>query len=318
MLSVPDFKEKQIILIQIDPKDQTRLKLTNNNLVYEKDSKLVNQVSLDKILAIFVIGHTTITTYILENLAKKGIGIIFLKSTFRQYSSILPVSDGNFLVRNRQYNLTKDFELDLAKKIITQKISNQIKLLYRKDNSEVLAKINKLKKSVGDCVDNYALLGVEGSVSKLFFNSHFEGQNWIRRTPRTKQDITNLLLDIGYTYLFNFIDCILKLYGFDTYKGFYHQLFFQRKSLTCDIMEPFRCIIDKALLKAYNLGQIDERDFKLINYRYVIEFAVSKKYSIIFLNEILDQKVEIFKYIQQFYRYFMRPDKYDFPNFIIK
>ena len=58
---------------------------------------------------------------------------------------------------------------------------------------------------------------------------------------------------------FNCMDSLLRLYGFDTYKGFYHKLFFQRKSLACDVMEPFRCVIDKQILKAFNLGQIDEK-----------------------------------------------------------
>jgi CRISPR/Cas system-associated endonuclease Cas1 len=30
-------------------------------------------------------------------------------------------------------------------------------------------------------------------------------------------------------------------------------------------MEPFRCIVDKVILKAYNLKQIDEKDFKFEN-----------------------------------------------------
>ena len=68
-------------------------------------------------------------------------------------------------------------------------------------------------------------------------------------------------MDIGYTQIFNFIDSILRLYGFDTYKGVYHKLFFARKSLACDIEEPFRSIIDKALLKAHNLNQINPDDF---------------------------------------------------------
>jgi CRISPR-associated protein Cas1 len=63
----------------------------------------------------------------------------------------------------------------------------------------------------------------------------------------------------------------LRLYGFDVYKGFYHKLFFNRKSLASDIMEPFRCVIDKALLKAFNLKQINEKDFKIVDGRYVLE-----------------------------------------------
>lgn len=40
-----------------------------------------------------------------------------------------------------------------------------------------------------------------------------------------KCDPLNTLMDIGYTYLFNFADAHLRLYGFDTYMGVYHQVF---------------------------------------------------------------------------------------------
>lgn len=71
--------------------------------------------------------------------------------------------------------------------------------------------------------------------------------------PRTRADIPNLLMDIGYTFIYNFVEANLNLYGFDIYKGFYHQLFFERKSLVCDLVEPFRCLIDKQIRKMYNL-----------------------------------------------------------------
>lgn len=121
--------------------------------------------------------------------------------------------------------------------------------------------------------------------------------------PRTKKDISNLLLDIGYTYLFNFIDSLLRLYGFDTYKGIYHKLFFQRRSLSCDIMEPFRSIIDHALLKAYHLGQIKESDFFFQKSSYGLKYDKSSDYTKIFFDAILSHREEIYQYIKDFYRY---------------
>ena len=78
-------------------------------------------------------------------------------------------------------------------------------------------------------------------------------------------------------------------------------------------MEPFRFIIDKALFKAYNLGQIDEKDFAIKN-GYQLEWRKSGKYAQIFLQAIVENRVEILTYIQSYYRYFMRPDKYKFPK----
>ena len=90
---------------------------------------------------------------------------------------------------------------------------------------------------------------------------YFRKLKWERRMPRCKNDIPNLLLDIGYTYLFNFIESLLSIYGFDLYCGVHHTFFYQRKSLVCDLVEPFRCIIDQRIRKAYTLKQVNEDDF---------------------------------------------------------
>ena len=95
--------------------------------------------------------------------------------------------------------------------------------------------------------------------------------DWMGRYPRTKIDKNNLLLDMGYTFLFHFLEALLLLYGFDIYEGFYHRRFYQRKSLVCDIEEPFRAIIDEAMRKSFNLGQIKNSDFGFTNGQYFLK-----------------------------------------------
>jgi CRISPR-associated endonuclease Cas1 len=126
-----------------------------------------------------------------------------------------------------------------------------------------------------------------------------------------------LLMDIGYTYLFHYIEALLRLYGFDNYYWVYHRTWYQRKSLALDLMEPFRCIVDKTILKAYNLGQINEKDFKFQNWQYILPWENSRKYNKIFFDELLRYKLEMFNFVKEYYKYFMKGrDK--FPEFIIK
>lgn len=319
MLSIPEITTKQILFIQTEADLESKLRLENENIIFEKDGKIANKASVYRVLVIFLIGEFTITSKLIKKLISFGISIFFLNINYKYYGSIEAKAEGNFLVKARQYTISQEEEFCLAKQIVHQKISNQTKLLKQIKNIDVSEPIKQLEislKQVADSKNSKMLLGIEGISAKVFFKAYFGNtkMGWLRRTPQAKIDLPNLLLDIGYTYLFNFIDSLLRLYGFDTYKGVYHTLFFERKSLACDIMEAFRFIIDKALFKAYNLGQIDEKDFAIKNGVYQLEWRKSGKYAQIFLQAIVENRVEILTFIQSYYRYFMRPDKYKFPK----
>ena len=134
----------------------------------------------------------------------------------------------------------------------------------------------------------------------------FDEMDWVRRSPRTKSDITNLLLDIGYTQLFNFMDALLNLYGFDTYQGVYHKTFYQRKSLVCDLVEPFRPLIDDQIRKGFKLGKVNPDDFDIVNKQYRIFGKTAEPYVAWSLKPLLDSKQCIFLYVQNYYRAFMQ------------
>ncbi|OGF20862.1 CRISPR-associated endonuclease Cas1, partial [Candidatus Falkowbacteria bacterium RBG_13_39_14] len=269
MLSLNDFREKQIIFIDNSKDSETKIKFNNDNIVYVKDEQVSNQLSCYKILAIFIIGDTSLTTVFIKKATEFGISIFFMRQNFFTYASIESKAEGNYLLREKQYKAQNEFFI--SKRLVENKLANQISLLskekiknkeeFSKLKDEIVSKIEKAK-------DEKELLGIEGSFTKKFFNLYFEELKWYKRMPRAKVDINNLLLDIGYTFLLNYIDSLLRLYGFDVYKGCYHKLFFKRKSLSCDIIEPFRCVIDKELLKSFRLKKINEKDFKFINGQY--------------------------------------------------
>ena len=118
--------------------------------------------------------------------------------------------------------------------------------------------------------------------------------------------------------LFNIVDAILQVYGFDTYYGVFHKCFYMRKSLVCDIMEPMRPIIDYQVRKAINLEQCKVEDFDAYNNRWVLKYKNSPEYVKFLMKAILDYKEEIFIYIQSYYRYFMkRKSASELPRFNI-
>lgn len=154
---------------------------------------------------------------------------------------------GTFSFVKKQYKYNSP---DLARHIVSNKIAQQILQLEKRRNASVelkraIAKLYEYRDRLSDeALDFQAVLGLEGVASRLYFSHMFDNIKWNGRTPRTKKDITNFLLDIGNMQLFHIIDAILNLYGFDTYKGVYHKEFYQRKSLVADIIEAFRPIVD--------------------------------------------------------------------------
>jgi len=313
MLTLPDFKEKKILFVFGDKDMDNKLKFWNDNIRLFRDNKPVNQLSCYKILAVFVCGECSFTSVLIRNCMKYGISLFFTRNNFEVYATIGAGAEGNTLLRKRQYYSLNDFEL--AKNLVKNKVYNQFMLLSKAKKIKTPVKFyKKFAEKIDLAGDEKVLLGLEGSSTKNYFRLYFGDIGWYRRMPRAKQDPQNILMDIGYTLLFNFMDSILRLYGFDVYKGFYHKLFFQRKSLACDLMEPFRCIIDSALLKMFTLKQFNAKDFKISKAKYFLPYDKQGKYLKIFSDVIMDNKEDIFGYIRQYY-YSLINETEDMPFF---
>lgn len=304
MLTLPDFKSKKILFVLANKmlNEPDSLKLENDNVVLFHNEQKVNQIPITLIFHIFIVGDTSITTKLLVHLFQAGVGVSLLNSSLKSTFCLNPCARGNTLLRSKQYTVHNDFLLKTAKLIITNKIENQ-QLLVKKNKINLNLTLNLSGINEAN-IDQ--LRGIEGSISAKYFKAIFADLNWYRRAPQVREDIPNLLLDIGYTFLFNFVAALLELFGFDTYKGCYHQLFFERQSLVCDVMEPLRPLIDERLIKAYHLKEINERDFKFSDQAYIIrDWSRRKKYCDMFASLLMDRKTDIYNYIYSYYRYFV-------------
>lgn len=298
-------------LFVINGTEHQNLKVSNGRLMLENSEtkKAITKLPFPKILSLMIVGHTTVTTALIEHCNKHGIPIVVMKPNFRPVFYYGNMAEANFLLRKKQFERNKGI-LMIAKVLIKNKINNQLCLLEktREKNIVINSAKDSIEKSFGliDNVSDYReLMGLEGKAAKLFFQSYFDFANWKQRLPRVKQDTLNATLDIGYTMLFNYIECMTRLFGFDPYMGVYHQLWFRRKSLVCDLMEPFRCIIDHQIRKSLKYGTFKPSDFEQKKNAYYLKSDFRKIYVRVFFEAIIEHKSEIYKYIQQYYRCFM-------------
>ncbi len=322
MFTSRDIEYRSIFVVNCLEKRNLRVQQGNLLLEDEINKKTLTKLPFQKILALFIIGHITITTALIDKCNFYGIPLVVMKPNFRPVFFYSITAEANYLLRQKQYEYPKD-DLQIAKILVKNKMSNQLKLLEKtrlkteKINAAKI-KIEEYILVIPDTRDYDALMGMEGIASKMFFSAYFAQHNWKMRSPRTKIDPINATLDIGYTILFNYIEAFSRLFGFDPYIGVYHRLWFKRKSLICDLMEPFRCIIDLQVRKAFNKQQCKTADFCLFNNQYILKRERNSDYSKMFYDVLIEHKSEVFKYMQKYYRCFMgKKSTPEYPNFLI-
>ena len=130
-------------------------------------------------------------------------------------------------------------------------------------------RIAEAMKTVTQCEDAAALLGVEGEAATLYFSVFnqlilqqqedfvFQGRN--RRPPL---DYVNALLSFCYSLLAGMCASALEGVGLDSYVGFYHTDRPGRISLALDLMEELRSVMaDRFVLTLINRKMVTKNDF---------------------------------------------------------
>lgn len=326
MFTHKDIETKTIFVLNCIESER-HLRVCNGELMLEElngeKHKTLTKFPFQKILALFVIGPISITTPLIDKCKRYGVALIVVKTNLRPTFVWANTAEANYLLRKRQFEYPND-SIDIAKHLVRNKIINQKCNLIktRKRDSLTYGAISYCEAaldSIDDIISYEQLLGLEGAVSKNYFAAYFQSLDWQGRHPRIKCDILNLSLDIGYTILFNYMECFLRMFGFDLYVGVYHRLWFKRKSLVCDLIEPFRCIIDHTILLAFHRGQFKESDFVKTKHIYQLRQNRSSDYYRVFYDVLISHKTDLFKYVQLYYRCFMGCKSVTtYPNFTFK
>ena len=317
MLNANDFKKKQIVFLFTNEGDKLSF-LNDNIIVKNKEGGIKYQSTCYRLFMICVVGNISITSGLIQRSKKFGFSICLMTTTFKVYEILGARMEGNTLLRKHQYEYTEN---DIGRKIEQNKIKNQSQILKNIRGKNQIMKegielLDKMVVQLEQQLEYLEVMGIEGNAARVYFSRVFDNVDWKGRKPRIKNDYVNVTLDIGYTMLFNIVDAILQVYGFDTYYGVFHKCFYMRKSLVCDLMEPIRPVVDYQVRKSINLGQCKENDFEVINNRWCLKYKSNPQYIQFLMNAILEYKDDIFLYIQQYYRFFMKMKSVEqFPSF---
>ncbi|OPY70136.1 MAG: CRISPR-associated endonuclease Cas1 [Syntrophorhabdaceae bacterium PtaU1.Bin034] len=213
---------------------------------------------------IVVVGKTTFTGGLIYRAVKEDIPVAFIDIMGRAKGTLIPESHENYNLSRFQeeYSKNEAWILDFAKEIIAAKIHNSMVLLRR--NSTPCPDLAGLVNDVKSADGLEALRGYEGAAAKTYFASlaslvapfEFKGRKY-----NPPDGPVNVMLSLGYTLLYNRIASALRAKGFDARRGFFHKGRGSHAALASDLIEELRHVVERIVLAAIHLREIDPKDF---------------------------------------------------------
>lgn len=215
---------------------QSKISYKNRFLVVKQnsDEKYIHLSEIDTIIVDSI--SVSISAYLLKELSSNKINIIFCDerhNPFGELASFYSSHNSSKKIKN-QISWSKSNKDKLWTHIVKNKILNQamfLKNIGSDKNELLLSYLSEV--TIGDKTNR------EGHAAKVYFNTLF-GNNFTRDADNG----INSALNYGYAILLSTINKEIISNGYLTQLGIHHKNEFNEFNLTCDLMEPFRPIID--------------------------------------------------------------------------
>ena len=272
---------------------QSKISYKNRFLVVKQDNdeRYIHLSEIDTIIVDSI--SVSISAYLLKEIADAKINMIFCDEKHNPFGELSPYySRHNTSKKIKEQIGWKQTEKDkLWSKIVKNKIVNQSLLLQK-----IGAPKSELVLSYVEEVVDGDKTNREGHSAKVYFNSLF-GNKFVRNN----NDKINAALNYGYAILLSTVNKEVVSNGYLTQLGIHHKNEFNEFNLTCDLMEPFRVIIDNFVY--YNQARELDTNYKLdiVNifnniYKYQGKNYVLKDIIAMFVKNTLDSIKDINNY----------------------
>lgn len=241
--------------------------LKNGKHFYEKQHKIESYFPTKFPYERLVIsGKGIISTDAIKSLSKNNVNVILTDSFGNVVSSFNSPMVSGIGSRNRmnQYDTFRDDikTTYLQRQLLHSKFQSQINFLSSldEDSRKVIAQLKSLQR----LIPNYSLrqlVQIEAQGSREYFKLYssffdekyqFNTRHSISKTKQNASDVINALLNYGYSVLSSEITKQIVGIGLDPYYSFYHKNHESFQSLTYDMIEPFRWIVEKTVYRLAN------------------------------------------------------------------
>ncbi len=242
---------------------------------YEQTRSTLLDIAVMKVEQIIVFGSITITPAAIRKCLTKNISITYLSVTGKFYGHLVPPHLPLLDRIRAQFRLSEDEtqSLRVARAFILGKLTNQRMYLQRLAQEHTEAPLHEAIQYLGKRIRRIPgmkttemLRGLEGLAASHFYTAwatciRQEGFAFTHRQRRPPPDPVNALLSFGYTLLYQNMMSILYIHRLDPYLGILHAERSGHAALASDLMEEFRFLIDRMVLRIINKKILLPTDF---------------------------------------------------------
>ena len=197
------------------------------------------KIFLDEIAVLLIENPAvSLTGCLLEALVEKKIRVIFCDARRTPNAELVPYYNSYDCSRKikAQIAWTDDLKGAVWADIVSEKIRKQADFL------EELEKFNEssLLRSYLSQIEPHDATNREGHAAKVYFNALF-GMDF----TRSEENTVNAALNYGYSIILSAFNREIVAQGYLTQLGIFHDNMFNHFNFSCDLMEPFRILVDR-------------------------------------------------------------------------
>lgn len=264
-----------------------RLQRKDNTLeiVYKDNTK--KSIPIERVDDIYVMTELDFNTNLLNFISQFGVSVHFFNyygfytGTYYPKESLV---SGKLLIKQVEHYNDKTKRLNIAKAFIEAASYNIYRNLtyYNNRGKEIkdyMNEIDYLRKQIKTCKDVQELMGIEGNIRKVYYNTWniIINQNiaFEKRVKNPPDNAINSLISYVNTIIYTRVLSEIYKTQLNPTISYLHEPSERRFSLCLDIAEIFKPIIaDRLIFSMLNKRQITEKDFEEeLNFTYIKDKA---------------------------------------------
>ena len=200
----------------------------------------------------------SLTTALLNEMIKRKIKIIFCDEKRNPCGELISYAgscDASRCLR-KQIAWSPARKEQVWQRIVSEKIRKQAEVLslYKKEVESEILKGYSRQVELGDATNR------EGHAAKVYF-----GALWGMTFSRREESIENGAMNYGYAIILSACNREIVSSGYSTQLGIFHNNTFNPFNLGCDLMEPFRPLVDYKVLSMKPKQMGKEEKAQLVN-----------------------------------------------------